>query len=64
MNTYVSAGPPAWTYIIAIPIVIMIAVAWFSSFQPGRKVKRYKIVNGRRVRDYTAERDLTRRTRR
>jgi hypothetical protein len=56
--------PPLWAIIIAIPIVLGLISAWFNSFQPGTKVKCWKIVNGRRVRDYAAERDLTRRTRR
>lgn len=59
---YVSTGPPWWTYIFAVPLVAWMICAFFSSMQPGRKVKIYKIVNGRQVRDYQAEAELRKRT--
>jgi hypothetical protein len=60
---YVSAGPPAWTYIFAVPAVIGVVCWWVSTIRPGVKVRRYKIVDGYRVRDYDAERKLREDTR-
>jgi hypothetical protein len=54
--------------VILYPLVFL-AVGYglwkWISWTPGQgtKVKRYKIVSGRRVRDYDAERELTERTR-
>jgi hypothetical protein len=52
-------GPPWWAYIFAAPIVIWMFCAYFGT-QPGRPVRCWKIVNGRRVRDYDAERNQRR----
>jgi hypothetical protein len=62
-GTYVSAGPPVWAIIVAVPIVILMIGGFFATMGSGRKVRIYKIVSGRRVRDYDAERKLTRDTR-
>jgi hypothetical protein len=57
------AGPPVWTYFFAVPLVIAGTGWFFSTMQPGRKVKFYKDVSGRRVRDYDRERAYARQTR-
>jgi hypothetical protein len=54
-------------YVILWPLAICAAILalkwWFvDSANSGIKVKKYKIVNGYRVRDYAAEAELARRT--
>lgn len=48
---------PWWAYIFAVPIIIVAAKTWIESARPGVKVRRYKIVDGYKVRDYQAEQD-------
>jgi len=50
-------------YIIAVLIILWAVSMLSEALAPGTKVRRYKIVNGRRVRDYRAEAELKRRTR-
>ena len=54
---------PWWAYIIAVPVVIWMFTAFFSTMRPGTKIRCWKIVDGYRVRDYDAERELARKTR-
>jgi hypothetical protein len=54
---------PWWAYIVAVPVVIWMFCAFFSTMQPGTKIRRYKTVSGYRVRDWEAERELARKTR-
>jgi hypothetical protein len=53
---------PWYDYVIGAPFVAALLWAWCATAQDGRKVKRYKIIRGQRVRDYAAERQLTRDT--
>jgi hypothetical protein len=50
-------------FILAILIIAWAISMLAEGLAPGTKVRRYKIVNGRRVRDYKAEAELKRRTR-
>jgi len=63
-----SAFDDLMQYFILWPLAIgglILALKWWfvDSANPGQKVKRYKIVNGYRMRDYKAEKRLARATR-
>ena len=54
-------------YFILYPLgfcALIGAVGWWFSPKQGLKVRKYKVVDGYRVRDYQAEFELARRTRR